>query len=132
MSLQPLLQASLAIQLHTVAALSALVLGIVQLSLPKGTALHRVIGWIWITLMTLIALSSFFIHEIRLLGLWSPIHLLSILTLVLLVLALRAVRQGNIKAHRNHMLGLFIFALIGAGVFTLMLGRIMHSVVWGG
>ncbi len=37
-------------------------------------------------LMAAVAVSSFWIHQIRLLGPWSPIHLLSIFTLVMLPL----------------------------------------------
>src|SRR5262245_34380491 len=45
MSLAPLLQASGLIPLHAVAAIAALVLGVVQLVAPKGTLPHRTIGW---------------------------------------------------------------------------------------
>ena len=38
-------------------------------------------------LMAAVAVSSFWIHQIRLIGPWSPIHLLSIFTLVMLPLA---------------------------------------------
>jgi uncharacterized membrane protein len=41
--------------------------------LPKGTATHRVAGRTWVVLMSAVALTSFFIHEIRLWGSWSPI-----------------------------------------------------------
>lgn len=37
--------------------------------------------------MAVVAASSFWIHQIRLVGLFSPIHLLSICTLVMLPLA---------------------------------------------
>ena len=36
--------------------------------------------------MAVVAVSSFWIHQIRLVGPWSPIHLLSIFTLVMLPL----------------------------------------------
>jgi uncharacterized membrane protein len=50
MGLAPLLNAAPAIQVHAFAAMSAFVLGIVQLSAPKGTLPHRTIGWIWVGL----------------------------------------------------------------------------------
>ena len=58
----------------------ALVLGIVQFAAPKGTLPHRTIGWIWAALLLAIAISSFWIHgkSNRMIGVWSPIHLLSI------------------------------------------------------
>ncbi len=94
MNLAPLLDAAPAIPLHAFAAMAALALGIVQFAAPKGTLPHRTIGWIWVVLMATVAASSFWIHQLRLLGPWSPIHLLSILVLVLLPIAV-------ISAHRH-------------------------------
>jgi uncharacterized membrane protein len=63
------------------AAITAFGVGLFQLTAPKGTVPHRLIGWSWVMLMLAVAVSSLFIHKIRLWGLWSPIHLLSILVL---------------------------------------------------
>lgn len=132
MSLEPLLAASLAIQIHAFAAMAAFGLGIVQIAAPKGTLPHRSLGWLWVILMLAVAISSFWIHELRLVGPWSPIHLLSILTLVTLPAAVYAARHRRIAAHRAGMLSLFFFALLIAGAFTFVPGRIMHQVVFGG
>src|SRR3954451_16640631 len=85
MSLAPLLEASGTIPLHAFAAMAAFVLGIVQYAAPKGTLPHRTIGWIWVLLMFAVAISSFWIHQIRLVGPFSPIHLLSTFAPVMLV-----------------------------------------------
>ena len=61
MSLEPLLTASPIIQVHAFAAIAAFALGLVQFAAPKGTVPHRTIGWIWVGLMTVIAISSFWI-----------------------------------------------------------------------
>ena len=66
------------IPLHALAALIAMLLGGVQLYLSKGTPLHKLIGRIWIGLMAVVSLSSFFIYELKIWGNYSPIHLLSI------------------------------------------------------
>jgi uncharacterized membrane protein len=132
MSLAPLLDAAPAIQLHAFAAMTAFALGIVQLSAPKGTLPHRTIGWIWVTLMALVSLSSFWIHQLRLWGPWSPIHLISIFTLVTLPLAVWAAHRHAVERHRRTMTGVFFGALVIAGLFTLVPGRIMHKVVFGG
>jgi uncharacterized membrane protein len=97
MNLAPLLDAAPAIPLHALAAMSAFVLGLVQFAAPKGTLPHRTLGWIWVLLMASVAVSSFWIHQIRLIGPWSPIHLLSIFTLTMLPLALHGAfgRTGN-------------------------------------
>ena len=132
MSLAPLSQAEPVIQIHAFAAMSAFALGLIQFAAPKGTLPHRTIGWIWVALMTVIALSSFFIHGIKLVGPFSPIHLLSIFTLVMLPLAVLHARRHNVKRHRGAMIGIFVGALIIAGAFTLVPGRIMHAVAFGG
>jgi uncharacterized membrane protein len=84
-----------------------------------------------VILLALIALSSFFIHEIRLIGPFSPIHLLSIFTLVMLPLAVAHARRHEVQRHRRAMIGIFIGALVVAGAFTFVPGRIMHTVVLG-
>ncbi len=131
MTLAPLLNAAPVVQVHAFVAMAAFVLGVVQLAAPKGTIPHRTIGWIWVVLMAAIAASSFWIHEIRLIGPFSPIHLLSIFTLVMLPLAVVHARRHRVDRHRNAMTGIFIGALVVAGLFTLLPGRIMHAVAFG-
>jgi uncharacterized membrane protein len=131
MSFAPLLDAPAAIQLHAFAAMMAFALGVVQLSAPKGTLPHRTIGWLWVVLMTVVSLSSFWIHQLRLWGEWSPIHLIAIFTLVTLPLAVWAAHRHAVERHRRAMTGLFFGALVIAGIFTLVPGRIMHAVVLG-
>ena len=131
MNLAPLLNAAPAIPLHAFAAMAAFALGLVQLAAPKGTLPHRTIGWIWVMLMLVVALSSFWINTIRQLGPFSWIHLLSILTLVMVPLAVWKAHNHGVAAHRRVMISLFLGALVIAGLFTLVPGRIMHKVVFG-
>jgi len=131
MSLAPLLDAAPAIPLHAFAAMAAFVLGLVQFAAPKGTLPHRTIGWIWVALMAVVAASSFWIHQIRLVGPFSPIHLLSIFTLVMLPIAVWRTHTHRVAAHRWTMIFIFTGALVVAGLFTLLPGRIMHSVFFG-
>lgn len=131
MSLAPLLDAAPAIPLHAFAAMAALALGIVQFAAPKGTLPHRTVGWIWVALMVTVAASSFRINQLRLFGPWSPIHLLSIMTLVLLPVAVISAHRHHVSSHRNIMIGIFSGGLVIAGLFTLLPGRIMHAVVFG-
>jgi uncharacterized membrane protein len=131
MTLAPLLNAPLAIQIHAFAALAAFALGIVQLAAPKGTLPHRTVGWTWVALMAIVSITAFFIHELRLWGPWSPIHLLAIFTLVMLPLAVLHARRHAVQQHRWSMIGIFTGALIVAGLFTFVPGRIMHAVLFG-
>ena len=127
MNLAPLLDALPPIPLHAIAAMSAFVLGAVQLAAPKGTLPHRTLGWIWVLLMAVVAVSSFWIHRINLLGPWSPIHLLSIFTLVMLPLGVWRAHRHDVNAHRWTMIGIFTGALVIAGLFTFVPGRSMHA-----
>ena len=131
MALEPLLSAVPAIRFHAFAAMAAFVLGIVQLAAPKGTIPHRAVGWIWVGLMVIVSASAFFIHEIRLWGPWSPIHLLAIFTLVLLPFGVWHARRHAVRHHSRLMIGIFFGALVIAGAFTFLPGRIMHAVAFG-
>lgn len=131
MSLAPLLSAPLVVQFHAFAAMAAFGLGIVQLAAPKGSLPHRTIGWIWVTLMLGVSVSSLFIHRIRLWGPWSPIHLLSIFTIAMLVLAVRHARRHAVARHQRVMVFTFAGSLVVAGLFTFLPGRIMHAVLFG-
>lgn len=131
MQLDPILSASTAIQLHAGSAIGAFLIGIAQMTGRKGTFNHRTLGWIWVVLMAIVAASAFWIHEIRLWGQWSPIHLLSIAVLIQLPLAVIAVRRRNLVTHKRLMTGMFTGALILAGLFTLLPGRIFGSILFG-
>ena len=131
MSLQPLLNAAPVIQIHAFAAMAAFALCIVQLTAPKGTLPHRTLGYVWVALMVVVAGTSFWIHDIRMWGPWSAIHLLSIFTLATLPLAVLHARRHRVTAHRNAMITMFAGALVIAGLFTFLPGRIMHAVAFG-
>jgi uncharacterized membrane protein len=133
MSLQPLLDAVSPIPLHAFAAMAAFVLGVVQLVAPKGTLPHRALGWIWVLLLGTTAISSLWIHgnDYRLWRSWSPIHLLSIFAPIMMVLAVVRARQHRVTAHAIAMISIFTGALVIAGLFTLVPGRIMHAVAFG-
>lgn len=131
MDFAPLLTAQSPIPLHAIAAFAAMGLGGVQLVMKKGTKQHRIIGWVWVLLMAAVALSSFFIHELKMFGLFSPIHALSVFTLWSLYMAVTAARAHQIKRHKFFMASLYVFALLLTGAFTLTPGRIMYQVIFG-
>ncbi len=132
MTLLPLLDAAPAIQVHAFAAIGAFALGVVQVAAPKGTLPHRTLGYVWVALMLVVCVTSFWIQDLRVWGPWSPIHLLSIYTLVGLPFAVLHARRRRVTKHRNAMLAMFAGALLIAGLFTFMPGRIMHAVAFGG
>jgi uncharacterized membrane protein len=127
-----LLQQAWPIPHHALAAFAAIFVRGAQLVMRKGGNIHRVMGYIWVTLMVGVALSSFFIHELRMLGPFSVIHVLSIWTLLSVYLAVRAARERRINAHRRWMQNLYVLALLLTGAFTLLPGRTMYLVLVGG
>jgi len=120
------------ISVHALVALGAMMLGAVQLAAPKGTLTHKTLGYTWVGAMTLVALSSFWIHEFQWFGPFSVIHGLSLLVLGSLIYSIQAVRNGQVTAHQNAMRQLYVLALLLTGAFTLIPGRTMHTVLFGG
>jgi hypothetical protein len=65
-------------------------------------------------------------------GPWSPIHLLSLATLYALWRGVTMARLRRIADHRRTMQLTYAGALVAAGFFTFMPGRIMNAVFFGG
>lgn len=93
----------------------------------KGDRLHRILGYMWITAMVTTAIDTFFIKDING-GQFSPIHLLSVLTLYVSWRIVASARKGDHVAHRKHIHGIVIGALLIAGTFTFMFNRLFD--VW--
>ena len=132
MSITPLLVAGPAIQIHVLGATLSLIGAIVMLLGRKGTPQHKFIGKLWVVSMGMTALSSFMIHEIRMIGDFSPIHLLSVLTLFGLYQIVNFARKGDIKNHQKAVYSLIYGALGVAGTFTFLPGRRMNMMFFGG
>jgi uncharacterized membrane protein len=131
MSLDPILNASLVIQLHVIAALCAVIVGPLVLFRRSRDAWHKRLGYVWVIAMAGTALSSFGISEAPVLGPLSPIHALSFFTLWSLWYGIKAARQGRIAAHQKEMRSIYFWALGIAGIFTFLPGRRMNAVVFG-
>ncbi|MGO1166373.1 MAG: DUF2306 domain-containing protein [Janibacter sp.] len=98
---------------HLVAALIALPLGGYQLFRPtKGDTRHVLLGRVWAGLMLWVALTSYWIRDIRD-GEFSLLHILSTVTLVTVTLGVLNARRGNIAAHKGNMRGSWL-GLCGA------------------
>ena len=130
MNLSPLLDAPLAIQIHVAAVIPAALLGPYMFWARKGTPVHRLLGKVWLGLMVIAALSSFFIHSINLFLGFSPIHLLSVYVLYGSWQAIRAARLHRIREHRLNVIGMYVGGIVIAGGFTLLPGRLMHEVMF--
>ena len=114
------------IWIHLTAAMAALILGGINLASRKGTYRHKCIGWIWIVIMLVVTIPSFWIREINP-GQLSWIHGLTVITLVSMLWAIIAIKKGNIRGHGAAMIGTMIGAII-AGIFALMPGRFISHI----
>jgi uncharacterized membrane protein len=118
---------------HLVTAFASLVLGLFMLLRRKGTRSHRLLGWTWVALMAATALASAFIRDHRMINLfgYTPIHLFTVTVALMLPLGIAHVKRGNVRGHRGTMTGLCLGACVIAGVFTLLPGRFLGSLLWG-
>jgi uncharacterized membrane protein len=89
-------------------AVAALVLGVLIMARAKGTASHRMLGRAWVALMSIAAVSSFWLTGLSD-GL-SVIHVLSVWTLIAMALAICFIRKGDVKHHKRFMIGTFLGA----------------------
>jgi len=131
MSLSPLLNSHWLVIVHALAAILAIVLGGIQLWIKKGTPVHRLLGRLWVSIMAVVAMSSFGIHQFQMFGPFSLIHLLSLLVLFSLWQGISRVRKGDVAGHKKTMVQLYVLALILTGAFTLLPGRVMYNVLFG-
>lgn len=116
------------IKIHVIVAVLALLIGAAVLLMRKGTGGHRALGRVFACCALATAATSFLIHEIRLWGIWSPIHLLSIMVIFGIWRAVRAVRRGNVVAHIRLMQSVYLWGFVVAGAFTLLPSRTLGEV----
>ncbi len=128
-----LMQRHALIFFHLVTAVAALGLGLYMLLRRKGTPAHRTLGWMWVVLMTVTALATVFLRDYRLPNLlgYTPIHLFTVLVAVTLPMGIAYIRRGNVNGHRRTMTWLYIGSCVIAGLFTLLPGRFLGSLLWG-
>ena len=132
MTLSPILNASIAVQIHVVAVLIAIAATIFIFTRAKGTGQHRIGGYIWVASMAVTALSTFWIHGLNTFTGFSIIHLISVFVLVELVRGLFYIRRGKVNAHRKTMTGMVWGGLVVAGGLSFLPGRVMYTVLVGG
>ena len=128
MSLAPLLQASIWIQLHVAAALLALVLGASQFLSRKGSISHRLVGWVWIGLLAALCVTSFFIPGSWRIGPVSVFHVLSVYTLWALYRGAKAAREGEVADHKSYMSWLYGLSVVVSAVVAVASGGVLYQV----
>lgn len=130
MTLFPVLNAAPVVQIHIIAGCVAILLGPVALyRRPRGLA-HKCAGYAWVMAMAGLALSSFAIHGFALVGPFSPLHMLALVTLWSLWMGLRHARAGRIGLHRRVFGNLYWYGVMVAGLFNFLPGRIINQAVF--
>jgi uncharacterized membrane protein len=122
-----LLRAPASKQVHVAAGAVAILLGLLQLWLPKGTTRHRALGYTWVTVMVAMSISALFID--------NKFGLLQMLAVVVLGLLARAVwlaRRHDVVRHAHLMRVLVLGATLGVGLFTALPGRVTWMIFFSG
>jgi uncharacterized membrane protein len=120
--------------LHLATVLPAFAIGALQLLRRKGTAIHKLLGKIYMGLMLATGLITLLMPAKvgpQLLNHFGVIHVFSLLTLLNIPIAYFAIRRGNVRAHRAAMISLYIGGILIAGTFALMPGRMLHHWLFG-
>jgi len=118
------------IKIHLVGALLAIVLGGVLMTVRKGRTFHRVAGWVWVSLVSVVAGSTLFITELNH-GSWSLLHLFTGWTLLVLPLGVMWAKRHNVAKHRRTMMGLFYGGFAINLVIAFIPGRTLWMMVFG-
>lgn len=131
MTLLPFLTAPLPVQAHIVAAFLALILGPFALYRRRRDRTHKVIGYVWVTAMSVLAVGSFLIpSHFTPVGI-GPLHGFAVLTLWSLWAGVRAAIARDIERHQAILRSLYSNGLILAGAFTFLPGRTLNRMLFG-
>ena len=131
MTLLPFLSAPLPVQVHIIAAVLALILGPLALYRRRRDRTHKVVGYIWITVMTVLAVGSFLIpSHFTPIGI-GPLHGFAVLTLWSLWAGISAAIARDIARHEAILRSLYSNGLIIAGAFTFLPGRTLNRMLFG-
>lgn len=120
---------NIAIAFHVATVIPCVPLGLYLLVAPKGTAMHKQLGKLWLALMVITATSTLFIHG----GFsFSWIHIFVPVTYRAAWKIIATARAGNIKAHRNEIVSLYLGALMIPGIFAFVVdNRLMNVMLLG-
>jgi uncharacterized membrane protein len=124
---EAVLAASGSTRLHVGAGALAVLLGLLQLALPKGTPRHRALGYLWVVTMAALCLSALFMKER-----FGLLQMLAVVVVGLMARAIFLVRRKDIAGHAHLMRVLVLGATVGVGLFTALPGRVTWSLFFTG
>ena len=129
MTVTPLISSAIPIPHHAIAATFAVVIGVAQLWLKKGTLRHRILGYVWAGLIVFVAFTGFFILDTSINPPFNYISKpLSVLVLLMLFWGIRLARAAKIGQHRQTMRQLFWLTML-IGLLTIQPGRVVHQML---
>lgn len=123
-------QVSLQVWAHLGTIMVALVLTPVMMLRRRGDALHRRLGWLWVSAMVLTAAISFAVRDANH-GRFSVIHILSAWVLIQVPLIAWSARNHKIARHRFGVRAMTTGALLVAGFFTFPFNRMLGQWLFG-
>jgi uncharacterized membrane protein len=116
----------LAIQIHLATVIPGFFLGTWLIFFStKGSRYHRILGAMYMVLMTITSFAAMFIRSLSP-GQLSWVHIFIPVTLFGVASAIWSIRRGDVKGHRASMLGVYFGGLIIAGGLTFLPGRLMY------
>lgn len=127
----PLWRTPISVQVHVLSVTVAFFAGLIIFMLPKGTGLHRLLGWTFVISMIGAAATSIMMIADLKTGI-NFLHIFTVITAVSLTFGLRAIWRGDVRSHAHNMIGLYIGALLVAGAFAFIPGRLMWRMLFGG
>jgi uncharacterized membrane protein len=111
---------------HVIAALFVLTIGPLQILRRRRDRIHRAIGYLWVSAMYYVCLSSFWIVSE---GHFSWLHGLSAFTIVTVSLGLVGAIRRDIRSHLGNMVGSY-FGIAVAFVFAVTVpGRVIPELL---
>ncbi len=131
MTLTPFLAASTLVQVHILAGLLAILLGVYQLARPKGDSIHRKLGYVWIALLLVDAATAWFLYSMPGFRMKNPVHLLSVLAPLFVVAGVMTARLHYRKLHGAIMMLTFFLYMVVVFALTFNPGRVMNLIMKG-
>jgi uncharacterized membrane protein len=120
---------------HLATVVPAFLVGTYILLNQKGTPTHRALGKLFMILMVSTAFISLFMSDgggTRILGHFGFNHLFVIPVAVFIPRAYFAARRGDIRTHKNSVIGVYVGALLIAGAVAILTpGRLLHGWLFG-
>jgi len=126
MNWQLIFREPLAIQIHLATVIPSFFLGTWLIFIStKGGRLHRMLGTLYLLLMTITSIAAIFVRSLNP-GHLSWLHIFVPLTLFGVFSAIWRIRKGDVIGHKSAMLGVYFGGLIIAGSLTFLPGRLMY------